>query len=75
MFSIYVMSVAYLFAHLYYETTYKRGLGDVRETSRSVSFCAHAILSKEEVFVGKYNIFNSVIHYDNNHTILQNIPP
>ena len=69
MFSIYVMSVAYLFAHLYYETTYKRGLGD------GVSFCAHAILSKEEVFVGKYNIFNSVIHYDNNHTILQNIPP
>lgn len=28
-----------------------RGLGDVRETSRNSSFCAHAILSKQEVFV------------------------
>jgi len=28
-----------------------RGLGDVRETSRHVSFCAHAILSLEDVFV------------------------
>ncbi|KAL7470210.1 hypothetical protein ACHAXS_011341 [Conticribra weissflogii] len=28
-----------------------RGLGDVRETSRHVSFCAHAILSLQDVFV------------------------
>ncbi|KAL7549412.1 hypothetical protein ACHAWF_012680 [Thalassiosira exigua] len=28
-----------------------RGLGEVRETSREVSFCAHAILSKQDVFI------------------------
>ncbi len=28
-----------------------RGLGDARETSREVSFCSHAILSKSDVFI------------------------
>ncbi|KAL7540671.1 hypothetical protein ACHAXR_010289 [Thalassiosira sp. AJA248-18] len=28
-----------------------RGLGEVRETSREVSFCAHAILSKQDLFI------------------------
>lgn len=28
-----------------------RGLGEVRETSREVSFCSHAILSKNDVFI------------------------
>lgn len=30
---------------------YFRGLGEVRETSRELSFCAHAILSKQDVFI------------------------
>jgi GAF domain-containing protein len=28
-----------------------RGLGDVRETPRKVAFCAHSLLSKEDVFI------------------------
>ena len=39
-----------LFIHLFINTK-NRGLGDVRETSREVSFCAHAIVSKEDVFI------------------------
>lgn len=36
---------------LIYKYKKNRGLGDVRETSREVSFCAHAIVSKEDVFI------------------------
>lgn len=38
--------------HCYYSSKhYNSGLGDVRETSRQVSFCAHAILSSNDVFI------------------------
>ena len=53
--------ISHLFLILYYAHTsfdifiilcyIYRGLGDVRETSRGSSFCAHAILSKQEIFV------------------------
>lgn len=34
-----------------YTSNICRGLGDVRETSREVSFCSHALLSKSDVFI------------------------
>lgn len=44
-YSLYYTQLTSLLYYIY------RGLGDVRETSRGSSFCAHAILSKQEVFV------------------------
>lgn len=37
--------------YFFFHTFLYRGLGDVRETSREVSFCSHAILSNKDVFI------------------------